>query len=376
MADLTRLQHRAPGECLVLVDDREIDDLYPFLLEVAVDTSREANAEAVLKLETRRDVDGSWIVQDDDRIRPWKRLRIEAAFGEDTEEVMRGYIREVQVEFPQEPGGALVTVTVQDDSLLLDRAHKRRTWGSEEAPATDGRIVGQIVSDAGLSLTDPSVNGQSGLAVNQDGTDAAFLKKRAEANGFELIYRAGEVYFGPWRTEAEAQATIMVYAGPATNCIQFDVKDDGHKPDAVTVDVAAEDGDGTVSRTLTPDIPPMGQEPATSVETLDDGFVWRIAKQGESEPGKAEQMAQQKANENAFKVLGAGTLDGTRYGHVLLPGLPVGVDGVGTRHAGTWYVDSVRHLFDVEGYRQEFELLRNAYGDNLAAGDNPLAAAV
>jgi hypothetical protein len=67
---------RAPGECIVSIDEQEIADLYPFLIEVSVDTSREAAAEAMLKLETRRDVDGSWIVQDDARIRPWKRLKI------------------------------------------------------------------------------------------------------------------------------------------------------------------------------------------------------------------------------------------------------------------------------------------------------------
>ena len=36
--------------------------------------------------------------------------------------------------------------------------------------------------------------------------------------------------------------------------------------------------------------------------------------------------------------------------------------------------DTVRHTFDLSGYRQEFELLRNAYGDNLQSAANPLAA--
>ena len=77
-----------------------------------------------------------------------------------------------------------------------------------------------------------------------------------------------------------------------------------------------------------------------------------------------------------MKVKATGALDGARYGHVLKVGLPVGVDGVGTRHSGTWYVDKVRHAFDLNGYRQEIELLRNAYGDNLSIVPNPLAAVV
>lgn len=84
MFDLFSTKIRAPGECVISIGDSEISDLYPFLIEVSVDTSREAASEAVLRFETRRDIDGSWIVQDDARIRPWKALRIDAAFGEET----------------------------------------------------------------------------------------------------------------------------------------------------------------------------------------------------------------------------------------------------------------------------------------------------
>jgi len=44
------------------------------------------------------------------------------------------------------------------------------------------------------------------------------------------------------------------------------------------------------------------------------------------------------------------------------------VDGVGDRYGGIWFVDTVRHRFSTEGYRQSFNLLRNAYGDNLGSG--------
>jgi hypothetical protein len=33
-----------------------------------------------------------------------------------------------------------------------------------------------------------------------------------------------------------------------------------------------------------------------------------------------------------------------------------------------YYVDRVSHRFDLNGYRQQIRLLRNAYGDNLDAG--------
>ncbi|MDD9717747.1 hypothetical protein PVW48_13390 [Dinoroseobacter sp. PD6] len=372
MLELIKTQSRAPGECLIHIGDAEIVDLYPFLMEVTVDTAREAASEAVLKFETRRDLDGSWIVQDDDRIRPWKPLRIEAAFGDETEEVMRGYIRQIDVSFPEDTGGATVTLAVQDDSLALDRTARTEAWGAE-GRTTDQAIVTDILSRNDLVPEGMPALGQTDLAVTQDDTDAAFLRKRAEVNGFELIYRRGAVYFGPRRLTAAPQATVKVYAGPDTTCLNFAVTDDGMKPDGVEYDVASAEGASTETRRLAPNLDALGPEPASSVAALDDGFVWKIRKEGESDAAKAETLAQEKANANAMKISGKGVLDGALYGHVLLTGLPVGVDGVGNRHSGIWYVDRVRHVFDTTGYRQEFELQRNAYGDNLPETGDPLA---
>lgn len=371
--DLFSAAKRAPGECIISVDNEEIADLYPFLMQVQVDTSREAAAEALLKLETRRDVDGTWVVQDDPRIRPWKAIKIEAAFGDETEEVMRGYIRSIQVEFPEDSGAAQVTITAQDESLKLDREHKRRPWGGD-APTSDDLIAASIMGEHDLLPEEPPGSGQSNLTLNQDETDIKFLQKRAEANGYELIFREGKAYFGPWRLDGEAQSTIMVYAGGATNCVSFNVEDDGHKPDRVTYELAAETGAQVDGDTVEPDVTELGPEKASSDEALDDRFVWRVSREGLSDAGQMAAFAQQQANTLSMKIKGQGSLDGALYGHVLKVGLTVGVDGVGERHSGTWYVDKVAHTFDLDGYKQDFELLRNAYGDNVPIADNPLTA--
>jgi hypothetical protein len=84
-------------------------------------------------------------------------------------------------------------------------------------------------------------------------------------------------------------------------------------------------------------------------------------------------LAQQRANDESMKVRAEGELDGSLYGHVLRVGEPVDIDGLGERYGGTWYTDSVDHVFDMQGYRQSFVLLRNAYGDTLEVAENPLA---
>ena len=75
-------------------------------------------------------------------------------------------------------------------------------------------------------------------SLSQDATPIVFLRERAKANGYELIFAEGKVYFGPMRLDGEAQAPIMVYAGRSTNCLSLEIVDDGQRPDAVRFDHA------------------------------------------------------------------------------------------------------------------------------------------
>ncbi|MCP4657393.1 MAG: hypothetical protein GY856_18460 [bacterium] len=372
--DLPSERRREPAECVVKVAGEAIVDLYPFLTEVTAECYRELKREpkATLSFESRRDEHGRWTVQDAGVLAAWQPIVIEAAFGDYTEEVMRGFIREVQADYPEDPGAATVTVECRDESLALDREHVRTVWGGD-APTDDATIAGTILSDHGLSLHPDSGPGQSGLVLNQDSTDVRFLLGRAEANGYELIFRQGEVYFGPMRPEAAAQSTIMVYAGQASNCYRFSVRADGHQPDRVSFDVAAAQGSETVARVVEPDLPLLGSEAADSSGSGLREFTWRLTRQGNANEEALVARAQAKANELAMKVRAEGELDGSLYGHVLRVGEPVGVDGTGEWLGGTYYVCRVSHRFTMDGYRQSFTLLRNAYGDNLESGSSVLA---
>ncbi len=374
MFDLLTGKTREPAECVIRVGDEEISDFYPLLMEVLVETSRAEASAATITFETRRDETGLWVVQDRGVLAPWQPIVIEAAFGTYTEEVMRGYILRVNPTYPQDPGDTKVIVKCQDDSVKLDREQVRTTWG-KDAPTSDLTIVTQIVTDHSLLMDGDSEEGQTSITVSQDKTDIRFLKDRAEANGYELIFREGKVYFGPMRVDKEAQETILVYAGADTHCFSFDVDDDGHRPDKVAYDIAASVGDATETEIVAPNLPLMGPTPATGGDGLRD-FVWRLSRDGGSDRNESAARAQGKANEQSMKIRATGELDGSRYGHVLRAGEPVPVDGIGERYGGVYYVDKVSHRFTVDGYRQSFELMRNAYGDNLGElpGGGVLAA--
>jgi hypothetical protein len=374
LTNLFSNKKREPAECLITISGEEMVRLYPYLTLVEVDTSRHEAAEARLTFESRRGEAGRWEVQDAPQLQTWAEVLVEAAFGDYKEEIMRGYIRQIDAGYPQDPGSTTVTLHCQDSSLALDREQRRRSWGAD-APTTDRVIVQTIVADyQPMRLTADSASGSNSVIAHQDSTDIRFLQQRAEAVGYELLFWKDTVYFGPPRLGSmEPQPPICVYAGLNTNCIRFDMRDDGHLPDQVQFTVAATTGEQSVTETLTPSLPALGPQSTGSSGAGLRPFVWTLSREGLSQPDEARLRAQQLANENSLKVRAEGELDGSLYGHVLRVGEPVGVDGVGERYGGIYYVDEVKHRFDASGYRQTFVLLRNAYGDNLPSRSDPLA---
>jgi len=142
----------------------------------------------------------------------------------------------------------------------------------------------------------------------------------------------------------------------------------------VIYEIASDSGDESQENTVTPDQRLLGSEPVGSAGSGSGEFAWRLSREGLSNDSQAQQRAQAQANEEAMKITATGDLDGVIYGHVLLPGDPVAIDGVGNRYGGRWYVSKVEHRFDMNGYQQSFEVVRNAYGDDLNLTASPLAA--
>ena len=70
---------RQPALCRIYVDDEEISDLAPYLVEATVEASRGEAAVCTLVFDTFRLEDETWQVQDAGVFLPWKPFRIEAA---------------------------------------------------------------------------------------------------------------------------------------------------------------------------------------------------------------------------------------------------------------------------------------------------------
>jgi hypothetical protein len=368
---------RQPASCVVQVGAAldGLGDVARLAKSFEIRLDRSEAGTGTLVFEDRRKEDGQWIVADSGLFTRWQPIRLSADFGTYREEIFRGYMTSLRPSYPPNGGEATFEVQVQDDGSLLDREHIRRTWG-EQAPESDRTILESLISPRGFSVDSESGDGRSSRSLAQDATPIRFLRDRAKANGYELIFDQGTVYFGPPRLSGDPMPAIMIYAGPATNCLSFAVEDDAMKPDQVRYDLApADQGATPETETLGPDDPTLGSSAAASEgANLSAPFIWRLSREGDEPRDDTKARAQALANVNAMKLKATGEVDGSLYGHVLKPGHLVKVDGAGGRYGGTYYIDKVTHGFTPEGYKQHFELLRNATGEDGGGAGGALSA--
>lgn len=370
----TDQEFRHPVTCKMTVNDDELEDFYPYLVDVKVEMSRSASSVCTMTFDTIRLDDQTWLIQDADIFDPWNTFKIEADFGDYSEEIMRGFIKTIEAHTPEQIGAAKVTVTCQDETMLLDREHIRKTWSTEDEPMTDGAIAEEIASQYNLDVE--AEEGLTNITLNQDSTPIQLLRERAEANGYECYTREGKLHVKPPQLDGDPLPSIMVYAGPRTNCLRFSVMHDGHLPDEVGVMRGAETGTDIEQETFGPNLTLLGRNAATSENAGLVPFVWQMRRPAGGSMEEARARAQAKANENAWKVKANGELSGALYGHVLLTHKVVGVYGIGETYGGLYYVDKVSHIFDQRGYRQSFTLLRNASGQNTEPESDDALAAV
>jgi hypothetical protein len=368
---------RNPASCLIEIgpDRKNIDTIAPLVATVDLQLSREEAAAGTIVIEDRRSSDGQWVAADSGLFTRWAPIRISADFGTHQEVILTGYVMKLTPEYPGNAAEAKLTLEVQDEGAALSREQMRRVWG-EDQPMSDLDILNELVSDVDISPDPLSGSGQSSRSLSQEGTPIQFLRERAKANGYELIFLDGQVYFGPKRLDGEAQAPILVYAGKDTNCRNFSMDDAADTPDQVRADLAPrEEGSTPEEITVTPDEPLLGTT-AAAAEGADLGTlsVWRVGAEGDETVEERTARAQALVDEHAFKLRGSGELDGSLYGHVLLPGGLVNIDGPGSRYGGLYYVDKVAHAFNTGGYTQTFEVMRNATGES-GTRQGPLSVA-
>ncbi len=111
---------------------------------------------------------------------------------------------------------------------------------------------------------------------------------------------------------------------------------------------------------ITPLNPPLGAIPPFPKH------IDFISETADLNPIQAAVIGLTKAAKSADAVFGSGTLDVTRYGHILKARQLVGVRGAGTAFDGLYYVTEVKHKIKRGEYKQDFKLARNGLVSTLS----------
>lgn len=362
--------------CHIEINDKRIPGLYELVSEIRVEASRKMASTATLKFSDIAEADGQWNAKDSSKLKIGKKIKVTVNFGSHDETLFVGYIISTHSDYPEGAGTGTYTLQCQDESIEMDQIHNRINW-SDPSPISDGMILANIAREYKLKLDAQNAQGLVSENLVQSESDIQFIRKRAKANGYEFMVFDGVIYFGPHRLSNRVPHKIMINAGKQTNCQDFMVSVDAHKPDIITFDIAEEKGNSLKSHEVRPNLKLLGQRNAKDSTAKIGKSQWWLCETGTPNFDEAESYAQGLINEESLRVKALGTLDSNLFGHVLVPMTVVTVDGASNDDCGSYYVDSVSHSLSHAVYTQSFELIRNGVGnDNTARPKTPVSAVI
>ena len=377
LLDLLGLTSRGTGECIIKIGGTEIDQFYANLQSTTVTLNRQDSSEATLNFIDLRNDDGQWPLLEDERFRTWKTIDMSVVFDGKETPFFSGYIREINNDLAEYGKAASIVLHCQDDFIAMDRQTIQRNWEAERESLD---IVDEIVSAYDIQLNAPAPFSAT-TNHQQNKTDYRFIREIASNNGYEFYLRENdsgntELYMGPPQTSASTDGkNIMIRAGRHTNCLSFNSRFDGYRPDAISSATVPTEGTEVTQTSSNSDLAVMGSQSADSGNSGLNDFEWAMPATHGNNQAAAEALAQSQAQSQSFKLMATGRIDGTVYGQLMLPGTMVNVGGASTNN-GAWYVDSTTHSFSTGGYFVDFELIRNASAGEEQASSHVLAGII
>lgn len=345
----------------VEIDGQELSDLYANLISLEVELDEELAGMFRLHIAMLLQPDGSWTYLDDERLKVWKEVAINAGFESAVDNLFRGYITHVKPHFDPDPAQATLEIWGMDKSVLMDREEKLKGWPNKK----DSDIAAEIFTlyEFEAQVEDTTVVHDEAIStIIQRETDMQFLKRLALRNGLECYVEGETGYFQLPNIDSPPQPVLTAHFGNETNLISFDVEVNALVPANVAMfqvdrlnkellDETAETTEQTV----------LGETDAAGLlaTKVDPALVYIGRSAATGNPEMAA-MCQGLYHRGEWFVTAEGEVAANQYGHVLKPRGTVTIKGVGETYSGVYYVTHVTHSFTSEGYTQSFKVKRNA----------------
>lgn len=303
-----------------------------------------------------------------DIFRPLLPITIRVSVGPGLPQALiNGYVKDAQLGSRNQPGASTLEI-VGMDALATLMAHIQQpfTWPNMPDSVVATAIFGKYAIIPTVVPT-PPVRTMLDTTTTQRVNDSVYLQQLARRNSYELYIQPDPIlgrdfgHFHPPLTSVPPQGVLSIDFGTQTNLLDFSVANDMLRPTSV-VAVSSD------PRTRAP-VPafapvstelPMGLEP--TLNRILPPPIERPAGTDAASPTEVQSQALARATQSSRAVQANGQVDGLKYRRPLLAGLPVLVRGAGRQMSGLYYVTSVTHRVNRDGYTQSFSAWRNAVG--------------
>ncbi len=264
-------------------------------------------------------------------------------------------------------GGATLTIIGEDLTKVMDFIDfSGIPYPAMPAEARIALIIAKYAPFGLIPMVIPSLFIDVPIPTDRiprhQGTDLAYIRQLADDVGYVFYIKPGPepglnvAYWGPEIRIGAPQPALTVEMGAHTNVEDISVS---YEPEESEVPVVF------IHNALTkapipipvPDIaplrPPLGLVPPIpkKIRPIDDT--------AKLSPLQAAGKALARASDTSDSVTVSGSLDVTRYGHVLKARELVGLRGVGRAFDGLYYVKSVTHQVERGSLNTSFDLARD-----------------
>lgn len=286
--------------------------------------------------------------------------------------LMDGIVTRQEMQPSNEPGQAVLTITGEDLSVLMDVIEIFRPFPAMPEIAQIYTVLAPYAAFGIAPLAIPPFvtfvqTPIQGWVSQGEATDRAYLKSMADNCGYVFYLEPGPLpgqsiaYFGPDVRIPVPQPALTVNMDAHTNVESLSFSLDGLAKKILVGTILDPTGKIPIPIPF-PNLnalrPPLGARltPPAKVEFASD--MANLA------PAEAAKQIIGKSFSSPQAINGSGSLDVLRYGKVLRSRSIVGVRGAGISYDGLFYVDSVTHNIKRGEYKQNFSLSRDGLISN------------
>jgi len=338
--------------------------------QVRIDQAIGMAAEAELEMEIGVDASGNWTGVEEDFVQPFKRVRVEVRIRQnDPVALIDGPIVGQRFEMSAAPNQSKMVLIVQDDSVLLNQEEQVAIFEDQSAD----QIASGLFQQAGLTAETDSVPAASGGLTRytvQRGTAMQLVRELARQNGLFAYVRPGDTpgsSVGVFKRPdlADAGYPVLIPVGERRNMDRFSAEFDGLRP----LQARADNVDLTNQELLS------SSAEASDLNTQGDMAAHQMVSAGKAllaRTGAAtvelDAATQSAVNLSSWAYSASGEVVADSYSGVLRPYKTVAVSGAGGYLSGQWLITKVEHVINESGYRQHFNLRRNARAGGSGGG--------